>query len=170
MGMPDVYMPDEGLLWIQNALEMVTTVDLGADWQTLVRKWVEFEGEHGYKQEGKKLGSKGRPQSITDWIRRARNSSYRPVIRDVKAFEASFWTWWTTLQPEWRLDNASTGLLQGSGSWDALRCSGQNGLLSAIAALFFWGLSAEGNRKDKAAWGAVVDDVLYALTELSQAA
>lgn len=46
------------------------------------------------------------------------------------------------------------------GAWDALRVGGPNGLLSVMAALFFWGLAAEKmGKSDQKKWLEALHDV-----------
>lgn len=151
--------------WIENALKLVAAVDLGVAWRNLVHAWLAFEGRHGYQEGGRKLGSRGRPGIVADWIRRARNPNYRPVV-NLNALEDDFQEWWRILQPEWRIADGRVDLLRGSGDWDALKCSGQNGLVSVAAALFFWGIAASSDGEASIAWTSAVHNVSYTLAEL----
>lgn len=146
---------------------MITAVDLGGKWRSLAAAWVEFEKRHGFKQNGSKLSTHNRPRIVADWIQRARSHKYRPSLKNLEAFQNNFWTWWMSLQPDWRRVEGSKVLeRRGEEDWDVLQCPGQNGVLSVIAALFFWGLEAVGSGSAEEAWDVVVDDVLYAITNL----
>jgi len=141
---------------------------LGQRWMELVAVWVDFEVEEGYK-ERKKLSPRGRPPIVEEWIRRARSPTWRPVIADLAKFERSFNLWWTSLQPEWRVSSAGeTAVGQDVGGWENLRKPGLNGLLSLLAALFFWGLHVRDSNVDRIRWSAAVDDSLAAIKELIQ--
>lgn len=135
-------------------------------WRNLIEAWVEFEEVSNY--ESLKLGSKGRPQAVTDWIRRVRRPEYRPEINDLPAYEKDFRAWWTSLQPPWRSGNGCRWppKREKKGDWAILCRSGQNGLLSVVAALFFWGFAARNDDIAMAAWSIAADDVLYVLTEM----
>jgi len=55
------------------------------------------------------------------------------------------------------------------GDWDGIRTAGRNGLLSVVAALFFWGITLKKVRKmadkDKG-WKVGMDDCLRVLNSL----
>ncbi|KDR72152.1 hypothetical protein GALMADRAFT_18798, partial [Galerina marginata CBS 339.88] len=111
---------------------------LGPRWMELVVLWADFEAKEGYK-ERTKLSATGRPAAVKDWIQRARSPTWRPVIKDLAEFEREFGVWWTGLQPGWRVsDTEGSAVEDGEGDWKVLRKPGVNGLLSLLAALFFW--------------------------------
>lgn len=161
----DILTPQDCPAWLANAIKLVAAFDFGAKWQSLVASWVKFEEASNYKSS--RLGTKSRPQTIAKWIQLARKPDYRPDIENLAAYEADFKAWWISLQPPWRCRDGVDWPLKGSGDWDILRQSGQNGLLSVVAALFFWGWAARTATNDaEGAWSLAVDDVLYALTQL----
>ena len=57
------------------------------------------------------------------------------------------------MQPKWRLSKKGEILTQKmDGDLDGLRKPGLNGLLSVLAALFFWGRIAQNNTKQRKGW------------------
>ena len=156
--------------WFCTALSMLQGDEhrLGQRWMELVAVWVNFEVKEGYKEQ-KKLSPRGRPPIVEEWIRHAQSPMWQPVIADLTKFERSFNLWWTVLQPEWCVSSAGeTAVGQDVGGWENLRKPGLNGLLSLLAALFFWGLHVRDSNVDHICWSAVVDDSLAAIKELIQ--
>ncbi len=128
---------------------------------------MKFEEDAHY--EGyEKLGTLKRPQAIGAWIQRARAPAYRPAITNVKQYTEDFSVWWQSLQPEWRRSLCGAGpyLLQQDGDWTHMRrFSGINGLLSVVAALYFWGDVVRGTPATKT-WLAAVADVSFVFGNL----
>lgn len=153
--------------WVEKAVLLLTAEDLGSDWRGLIIAWLKFEEGFEFVKSGPSLPTSHRPTAVSSWIQRTRRPNFRPDLDNLRAFEDSFWSWWKTLQPEWRSDDDS-GMLKRpkGGDWDVLRISGQNGLLSVIAALCFWGMAAAGSSADVERWSAAVTDVHYALCQL----
>lgn len=172
---------------------MFETDSLGAPWSNLVQAWIRFEESPGHGHGS--LSAKGRPSAVGEWIQRARKPSYRPVIKDSKAYGDKHVAWWASLQPEWRvlgdddLNNDDTigggvdddnhgirgdgnrgpaGLLrEEGGDFEALRKPGANGLLSVLASLYFWGTSVKNSGKKSKRWDQSVEDCTYVLDSLS---
>lgn len=155
----DVVIPDNHADWVPGAVALLASMDFGAQWKTLIQAWLSFE--HSRKYAATTLPAANRPSAVGDWINRARPYTYRPAI-NVKTFESSFKTWWISFQPEWRHANGNGQLAKsGDGSWNGMEYTGVNGLLSVLAALFFWGMSGTSKQ-----WCAAVDDVVYALQSM----
>lgn len=137
--------------------------ELGDRWAELVRLWAKFEEKEGFK-ERKKLGTKGRPLFIGEWIRYARSPTWCPSITDVPALETSFQAWWKGLQPEWRMsEDRLTVLDKTDGDWDQLRRPGLNGFLSVIVCLFYWGCKVQGSMKHCVGWASALEDCILVL-------
>ncbi|KAF8175354.1 hypothetical protein BJ912DRAFT_804758, partial [Pholiota molesta] len=108
----------------------------GRAWTQLVRAWAHFEKAERYEEKAK-LRTEGRPACVAAWIARARSTTYRPNLVKLSLFEKAFNTWWVGLQPAWRVENGEILRTQ-TGNLEDLRRPGKNGLLSVLAALFFW--------------------------------
>ncbi len=129
-------------------------------------KLVAFE-KGSADRSSARLGAQSRPQAVTDWIRRARLNTYNPQINSVATFAKEFNAWWASLQPAWRTDGGRGVLRRDGEDWECLRCSGINGLLSVLAALFFWGCAVQKSKAaTKSAWLRALDDVSYSITQL----
>ncbi|PPR04544.1 hypothetical protein CVT26_002511 [Gymnopilus dilepis] len=143
--------------WFTKAWTGFASEDLGAKWTSFLELWRDFEGREGFR-DGAKLGSRNRPAIIEEWIaHRHRSTTWRPTI-DIKDFECGFKAWWISLQPDWRVSRGAIKKSQLDGDWGALKRSGKNGLLSIVAALFFWGVNAKDNAKSRKPWLTALDD------------
>ena len=132
----------------------------------LVKLWATFEEKEGF-EEWKKLGMKGRPAFIAEWIRYACSPTWCPSITDVPALEISFQAWWKGLQPDWRMSgDGSTVLDKMDGDWDQLRRPGLNGIHSIIACLFYWGHKAQENTEHCVGWASAVEDCILVLKQV----
>lgn len=157
----DVHTPPPS--WFLSASEMLHSEPLGQPWNQAVSLWEAFEVSTGFPDTRRlpKLRARHRPVFVGDWIQRARISTYRPNIPDFDDAGEKFTTWWASLQPQWRVSDDGS-LIRSCGSWEDLRRPGVNGLLSVLAALFFWGAAAGG--KDSR-WDEAVADVVWAFGE-----
>lgn len=156
--------------WASNALEMLTSEDLGPQWHLLLEAWLIFEKERSFNEKAKPwLSSLERPDVVGQWIKQGRCVTWRPDAGGFENFKSEFNSWWRSLQPTWRVEGGAGLKRDASNNWDRLRCSGINGVLSAIAALFFWAHAGFDNAPSPA-WDAAVSDVLYALGMLSRTA
>ncbi len=151
--------------WVTKALKLFRSVALGSEWDALLSRWLQFEQQSQF-QGDTRLGAKNRPGIVGDWIQRARPSEFHFKIQGVRSFNKNFNVWWISLQPDWRTNDPSGVLLRSGGDWGRLRCPGVNGLLSVLAALFFWGREVQKQPDESAAWVAAVDDVYYAIAQL----
>ncbi|KAF9536463.1 hypothetical protein CPC08DRAFT_731593, partial [Agrocybe pediades] len=148
--------------WLKKSLQLLQSKDLGPRWTILLEDWQKFEQLHGFSGD-LKLKATSRPSIIGDWIQRARSVSWDPPIPNVAQFGGQMSTWWTALQPSWRLDgNGELDFTLTNGNWDCLRAPGQNGLLSVIAGLFFWGVKCQNAKKSATQehWARMVDDFI----------
>ncbi|KAF9471420.1 hypothetical protein BDN70DRAFT_938959 [Pholiota conissans] len=146
--------------WFTSAYSMLRSIDLGPEWQELVRKWAVFEAQEGYKAVAR-LGHTHRPASVKDWIQRGRSPTWKPTIANVSEFGVEVTKWWTSLQPPWRISSKGKIIFsQVDGDWEPLRRPGVNGLLSIVGCLFHWGSALQKNGKvvRNSQWIAIVKD------------
>lgn len=128
--------------------------------------WYSRRDATSTKKKKPWLSSSGRPEVVGQWIKRGRSTTWRPDAGTCDKFESEFNTWWRSLQPSWRIGDGA-GLRRDDGQdWDVLRCSGVNGVLSAIAGLFFWAHNSFDGAPTPV-WDAAVADVLYAVEMLT---
>jgi hypothetical protein len=108
-------------------------------WSALISTWMCFEVAHSFQG---KLAATGRPACVGDWISRARNPKWRPVPS--KSLPKEVEKWWAELQPDFRIADNGQLLLDMQGEvgspddWVHLQQAGINGVVSIVAALFFW--------------------------------
>jgi hypothetical protein len=168
-----VECPGDAPNWFQTVFIEISREEVGGLYERMLEAFVELEKSREFKQGGSGLPTVGRPSQVSDWIKdgRGRSLPVRP-IHNLEKFEKEWWVWWTALQPEWR--GAWRGRPQTEGAvregaeWGKLGNPGQNGILSVVAALYWWAC-AEKARDIKASKGweeAVVDTtfVLRAMT------
>jgi hypothetical protein len=153
-------LPQDAPKWFVNAVVMARSVSWGGTWVTLLESWLKYQRRSDLGDDGK-LRTAGRPACIAAWIARARSPTWRPQINDVAQFEKEFWSWWNGLQPEWRESTESN-----DGDWGDLRKPGANGIVSVVAALFYWGTTLGDHREDSLGWSRAVEDVDWVLQQL----
>ena len=148
---------------------MLKAEELGGIWSSLVQAWLAFERKES-KQTPSILNSTHRPVIVRDWIQRARSASYRPAIESTLEFEKAYMSWWKELQPDWRMSSSrQIAYSKVDGDWDGIRTASRNGLLSVVAALFFWGVALKKTKKtayEDKGWKLGTDDCLRVLNGL----
>ena len=80
----------------------------------------------------------------------------------MQQMEGEWWAWWRILNPDWRQRNGEL-VQEGEGSWDVLRCLGQNGLLNVVVCLKWWFSSME---TPSDGWKRAVADVKWVLKSM----
>lgn len=146
---------------------MFVNKPLEGQWKALVAAWLVYEGRRDF--EGNKLSPKGRPKIIAEWIKWARKPTWLPSsFPKVADFEREHVAWWKTLQPAWCMTETGSLSHNCHGSWDSLHVGGVNGLLSALASVFFWGLSIRRTEGNTDSWNMIVEDTLYVVQQLTR--
>ncbi|KAI6029218.1 hypothetical protein BKA83DRAFT_4047087 [Pisolithus microcarpus] len=125
--------------------------DLGPSWTTLITKYIKNEHCSQFivcKGGTHALDSMCHPPQVSWWISHAWCGT--PDIEDPCQFGVKWWTWWCSLQPKWRSITApaqdgkyTPNCIKGE-DWNLLCKPGQNGLLSIIVTLMWWGLADKG--------------------------
>lgn len=159
-------IPSNAPAWFSKAMGMFNSSNLGPEWACLLEGWAKFEALEAY-QGASKLSAGSRPVAVKDWIQRARAPTWRPTIANTLQYASQFDSWWTSLQPEWRVSKDGSVLTDvAEGSWEAVRIGGVNGLLSVVVALFFWGSAAKDEDSRDSGWISAVKDVDRVLERL----
>ncbi|KAG1891794.1 uncharacterized protein F5891DRAFT_964070 [Suillus fuscotomentosus] len=131
---------------------------------------VRLEDALSFTNEKAALGCEHCPVEVHWWI--SRGCKGRPTIPDLATFISQWWSWWLTLQPEWRRCQAPTLMTRAilprtdDGSWDSLNKPGTNGMLSVVATLKWWADDADGKGHEDLCWKEAADDVVWVLDQL----
>ncbi|SJL00821.1 uncharacterized protein ARMOST_04135 [Armillaria ostoyae] len=154
--LPDSVFPHCTPLWAMQALDTFRSKDFGLEWTSIVNSWVAFQVASDFESKDK-LSPRFRSECVGQWISRGRSQTWRPPYEGIdltRKFQDPFWAWWAHLQPEHRVEDLEDGFtdlgrdVNGcpvqihpsmAVDWGCLETrSGINGILSIIAALFFW--------------------------------
>ncbi|KAJ7466771.1 hypothetical protein B0H11DRAFT_1732945, partial [Mycena galericulata] len=162
--------------WLAHAIGYLTDVDLGPHFEALLEAWVQVEVAYGFDTNPLRgLPSAGRPRAIEEWIKsgRGKKNKKRISIGEVEAYRKSWQAWWDSMQPDWRTKDADGRYPAGGdhgSDWASLDFPGQNGTLSVVAGLFFWGsaryMLTELPVNAQEDWEAAVLDVAWMLEGL----
>ncbi|KAJ7251185.1 hypothetical protein B0H12DRAFT_993368, partial [Mycena haematopus] len=150
--------------WFQTSFVEISRERVGAEYDALLSAFVEMEKGFGYAKGTGKLTTTGRPQQLTEWVRDGRGRTKEMMeIADLAGYENGWWKWWKEMQPRWRVGEGESLLTPaeyGDG-WGGLT-HGQNGVLSVVATLYWWG-HAENTRGiyPTSGWRAAVADTLW---------
>jgi hypothetical protein len=158
-------------VWFRNGYHILREAKLGTKWESLLVKYVELEAWSDFvspKGGMHALSSNKHPAEVKWWIGQACKSQL--VIKDVPKFVNSFWTWWKGLQPKWQDVGQTPGMLmsihqQGRGSWVELDKPVQNGFLTVVSLLSWWGQVSH-TEAETTEWLAAIEDVDWVLTQM----
>ncbi|KAJ7025991.1 hypothetical protein C8F04DRAFT_911206, partial [Mycena alexandri] len=148
--------PEEAAEWFRAAYKDITKTDIGGSFNSLLAVFSDLERAYKW-DKGKKnqeLDKMNRPPAVSIWIGRARGSRARPEtdtvpkIASLAVYGRDWWNWWATLQPSWRVQALGrpdrfareTYPSLKRENWEPLRVPGQNGVLSVVAAVYWWGV------------------------------
>ncbi|KAJ3817108.1 hypothetical protein F5880DRAFT_1618598 [Lentinula raphanica] len=159
--------------WFKDAFEFLN-VDLGTPFITLVSRWSEYEGLNGWETSRTALSNVNRPVEITKWIRYGRYNKIKISIApsEIDNFAARMWAWWAYLQPEWREfgeDKRPLPVERFGDDWASIDIHGNNGWLSLLAGLRWWGeCLAQRPRQNRADhdWLGLIEDMSKILVGL----
>ncbi|KAK6974631.1 hypothetical protein R3P38DRAFT_2583930, partial [Favolaschia claudopus] len=166
----------------------VTETPVGECFNNLLVAWAELERAYAWVKKPSTgrlaLSAASRPTQVVLWIgagRGLRGGPMRngagPTIGSVVKFEQNWWSWWATLQPPWRVRDRGHperfsreeygGKTQED--WETLRVPGVNGMLSVVAALYWWGVKLVKvvDSEEKRTWVEAVRDVKWMIAGLT---
>ncbi|KAJ6455131.1 hypothetical protein C8R47DRAFT_949050, partial [Mycena vitilis] len=139
---------------------MLLKADYGEQWAGLVGAWWQLEKASGFVcNNPTPHDPTGRPKEIGFWVKAARKSKYKVCL---ETFPQIWWGWWTFINPAWRVREGKL-VRDGEGSWEDLRCPGQNGFLNVVVCLQWWRASLETPSED---WIRAVDDVTWVVEKM----
>ncbi|KAJ7825874.1 hypothetical protein B0H14DRAFT_2368606, partial [Mycena olivaceomarginata] len=169
--------PQDAPPWFQHTFKEVSRQCLGTDYDALLEAFTAWEQSSGWAASGKlkALPNAPRPTQLADWIKDARGKTLAVrLITDTKCFATTWWQWWTGMQPSWRDSRCGRAgsrcvAVLDKADWGSLQTSGQNGLLSVVATLYWWGCAekglGEGNTTSD--WNDAVADTTWVLRSWS---
>ncbi|KAJ6503159.1 hypothetical protein C8R47DRAFT_968874 [Mycena vitilis] len=164
---------DDTPAWMLHAFGELTREPIGQLFATLVTAWVELERSYSFAFGTATLKATHRPAEVKKWIADARGKTLAVVpITNMGKFVESWWKWWTVLQPSWR--GSARGQREGlpaaapDADWSQLVVPGQNGLLTVMATLYWWGCAEKGTgmAERSQGWEEAARDVLSVLNGL----
>jgi hypothetical protein len=159
--------------WFKNGFVPLKGAKLGEKWESLLAKYVSIEAWAGFispKGAAHAFGVDKHPAEVEWWIACARKP--KPVVKDVMKLQDSFWAWWKGLQPQWReaskvdspLMNAHRYPQRGDSGWKVLDKPGQNGFLTVVSLLCWWGQALCNGNIEMTGWH--VANVEWVLTQM----
>ncbi|KAJ6523681.1 hypothetical protein DFH09DRAFT_1329919 [Mycena vulgaris] len=170
-------VPGNAAPWLKHAVATMTAQDLGPHFAAALCALVRLEVAYGF-DTNPRIGISSatpRPKEVDEWIRSGRGTRSKKTVRvdDLVTFGKTWNAWWASIQPSWREKDAegvfSTGGEYGD-DWSTLDFEGQNGNLTAVAGLYFWGSTRRklsvlpsGIQED---WERAVQDVTWMLEGL----
>ncbi|KAJ7265598.1 hypothetical protein C8J57DRAFT_1069201 [Mycena rebaudengoi] len=165
--------PAKAAEWFCHARLELTRRDLGPHFAAILNAWTRIEAASRFEHSESNLPHKGRPAQVGRWTaaqRRARPADIS--ITDLAKYAVQWRAWWGSLQPVWRSKGVDgqwdIGGSYGS-EWGDLFQWGVNGVLSLLAALYFWGCAVldvpEANEAQ--VWELEVQDVGWMLEGLA---
>ncbi|KAJ7059372.1 hypothetical protein C8F01DRAFT_989776 [Mycena amicta] len=129
--------------WLCNVYAELTGINLGATYNETLTAYFALEAAYQYANGTGRLSAEHRPKQLGLWNRNKRVA--KPAycaIPDTAKFSEEFWAWWMGNQPVWRetTSEGRPGSADRRGeSWGGMVVPGVNGMLSALAMLYWWG-------------------------------
>ncbi|KAJ7182625.1 hypothetical protein C8R43DRAFT_1116257 [Mycena crocata] len=165
--LPFAFEPDAPA-WLRDSVRVLTCVDLGCHYHSLVEALIRVEHRFGFKTNPTTgIKREGRPDEVSRWISAGRalkrKGAYDAEITDLDRYATTWRAWWDSLQPSWRKRAAAGDSwhrpdeYDKSWAWDELWFPGQNGCLSLVAGLYFWGAAKQALSGDAGGGGWTVE-------------
>ncbi|KAK0498121.1 hypothetical protein EDD18DRAFT_1350743 [Armillaria luteobubalina] len=148
--------------WLPSALGYLMDPALGSEWQELLVKWQDLEGRMsqvaGHSPGKGHMGAlSSRPSALSLWLT---NRCYNIYPNPPVGFSTELCKWWNAMQPIWHQNKAGIlplpvydRLLQKN-----LRKGGQNGMVTVLIGLMWWGQGTL-EVEDRVLWMEMVVDV-----------
>ncbi len=141
-----------------------------SEWRKVLETYTQLETQSNFynpTERGNSLSAKDRPAEIAWWIARARGPM-TVEIDDRDKFGSTWWKWWKSMQPSWRdvdedielqrrHQDYHPSVCHAPGAWSSMDKPGQNGFLSVVASLAWWGRAFTDAHPD-ADWVMVDED------------
>ncbi|KAJ7064500.1 hypothetical protein C8F01DRAFT_983181 [Mycena amicta] len=172
---PPCPVRSEASAWLCDVYGELTGQNLGGAYNDGLEAFLALEATYEYEKGGGKLPALHRPVQVHNWIRNRRVA--RPAycgIPDTAKFSEEYWAWWMAMQPSWRptMKDGRPGSAQRNGeSWGTMVAPGVNGMLTAFAALYWWGCEEKTrNTWPTSDWVQAVEDATRVCASLREEA
>ncbi|KZP10427.1 hypothetical protein FIBSPDRAFT_698212, partial [Athelia psychrophila] len=157
--------------WIEEAMPHLMAMCHDMHWTSLLLKWVELERQLGFlKSRTNQLSTTSRPAQIGIWLHNSRPWNGMPFIGPnvVEDYSISWWLWWRSLQPTWRVVSLSRNLRDSTGefTWQETRKGSASGFYLVILSLGWWRQGLGEDREAEWWCGDAMKDVEWVLDQM----
>ncbi|KAI4517116.1 hypothetical protein K525DRAFT_211617 [Schizophyllum commune Loenen D] len=173
---PHPTCPANAAPWFKQNFALLDLRDPHHLYSAVLDAWCRLEATNDFAVgKGNKAGNNiPKPPQLKEWIQagRASRSKRMPRVVDIDKFSQQMWTWWAAMQPEWRKVDATGQIapsreVSGSGWGSALDVRGQNGILSVVACICWWGLALERETPERCrSWRWFMEDVVWVVNQM----
>jgi hypothetical protein len=158
-------LPSNAAPWFRTFFEDFAKSPLGEPWIKLLNLWARIEEAHGWVNDKQGLTASRRPRQLDTYIANGRKK--KPILKATVTYSGAWWEWWIACQPSWRRFKKGESPPRNAygNDWSSLEFPGQNGILSVVATLEWWGFTVVGKETtdEYARWKDAIDDVLWML-------
>ncbi|KIM78650.1 hypothetical protein PILCRDRAFT_11106 [Piloderma croceum F 1598] len=126
----------------ENGEKVVHARGGGDEWLRCVQKFMEFQRQAGFPDEGQGYPTNNKPLEISYWQKNHQSWKDQGLHKkSLAVFETEWWCWWKLLQPESRGANHAEymNVPTVNMDWAKLCAPGQNGFLLVMVSLAWWG-------------------------------
>ncbi|KAH8802322.1 hypothetical protein DL96DRAFT_1475715 [Flagelloscypha sp. PMI_526] len=137
--------PDDAEGWFSDAYQGlrdgVKTHDrFGRIFVEIFRTWIITEAKFRFQNPSRGFAKAKRPAELNKWIGNGRWRTTHRLTQSSKTFGTELMAWWATLTPATDITaDSSCEEIRASGDWKRARAPGNNGFLSVVMGLKWWG-------------------------------
>ncbi|KAJ7697300.1 hypothetical protein B0H16DRAFT_1706246 [Mycena metata] len=167
--------------WFRSVYRQISIEDLGDSFNALLEVFVKLERGYRWQQAPEQLPVDGRLVPITKWVASGCGGRGKGGIMG-QGCGPELGETARSLQPAWRQQEIGheTRFVRSSypaatrkskNNWETLRQPGQNGILSLVAGLYWWGKKAKKEEKQDnlESWAEAVRDLMWMINGLIEA-
>ncbi|TEB32019.1 hypothetical protein FA13DRAFT_1791282 [Coprinellus micaceus] len=150
---------------------MIQAASLSRRWRALTRLYLQFEA-NTHQAKGR-LATNGHPSQVSQWIAlKGRAKSQAPNLAP-KVFGTQLVAWWTSLQPDWRVNVPVDGDVSklsrevpANETWARLNKGGSAGMYIIVLCISWWYKALDPDSTPPTELTALVRDVAFVLGSL----
>ncbi|KAK0432815.1 hypothetical protein EV421DRAFT_1689058, partial [Armillaria borealis] len=148
---------------------------LGECWNDVLGCLMVWEGRGGFKDlKGAKnrLPSDRCPAEVVLWIKFYQHTHPEIATAGLRRFADEWWSWWKAMQLAWWVVDDVVGPLGDEyrvglrGDWEVLSKRGQNGHVSPLTGLVWWGDCVDDDVELRREWAWALEECHHALLNL----